>query len=145
MTIVKAHIEKRTFTEEDYYPDHGNRTESEEFREDKKKLKQDGHYKCFICGCTEKLEDHHYGSEWAFANGIDFDELKEFLLTFDVYGYSHAMKDIPLTSVDDIRNQMMLCTKHHRHPKYGIHYTTLSTWIAQKLEKAGVELVPEEG
>jgi len=140
--LLKA-ISKRTITEVIDYPDHGKRSESKEFRQSKEQLKDDGLYKCFICGALEDLQVHHFGCSWALENNIDFDKLKAFLEMCDIYGYSAKMKNIPITTVDDVRNMMVLCQNHHTGKSSGIHSTTFVAWIMQLLEKDGIDSVPQ--
>jgi len=123
--------------------------ESSTFRAAKRRLKQDGHYRCYICGTTQNLQVHHYGAEWMFASVIDFEKLKGFLLEWDVYGYSRLLQHQPLTSVDDIRNLLVLCAEHHVSGPQdgaanGIHDITFPAWISQKLVKGGAETVPQD-
>jgi hypothetical protein len=84
-----------------------------------------------------------------FAPVIDYDKLKAFLLEWDVYGYSHLLQQQPLTSVDDVRNLLILCREHHLSgatdgAANGIHDITFPAWISQKLVKAGAETVPQD-
>lgn len=142
--IVKAHKSEKTIKEVVIYPDHIDRKESAEFRKSKERLKEDGHYKCWVCGGEENLEVHHFGCEWALSNDCDWDKLKEFLEEFDPYGYGKLLENKPVTSADDIRNMLVLCERHHRKPEDGIHETTFPVWIIQKLAKQGIEPIPEE-
>ncbi|KAA0888753.1 hypothetical protein [Oryzomonas rubra] len=140
---------KRTLTEIVVVPEHGERTESAEFRRTKKRLKADGHFKCWVCGATEDIEVHHYGGEWSLSNDIDFAKLKEFCEEWDVYGYGRLLKAQPITTVDDIRNAMCLCREHHTSDgndgvNNGIHFITFPIWIAQRLAKAGESPVPDD-
>lgn len=135
--VIKKHIQKRTFTEEVIYPEHEPRADSKGFAEAKNQLYKDGHYKCWICGTTENLECHHYGCEFALEENCDMNSLKEYLITNDIYGYSQQLKEKPIENCNDVRNMMILCTKHHRLPYFGIHNTTYSSWIMQKLCKQG--------
>jgi len=124
---------KKTITEFIYYPEHDKRHETEEYRKNREILTKQ--YGCYICGSKENLETHHYGCEWAEWNSTNPEKLKEFLLEFDIYGYSKKYKDKPITSPDDIRNLMVLCQKHHRHKFYGIHNMTFPIWIMQRIKK----------
>ncbi|MBP2635066.1 MAG: hypothetical protein H6Q72_973 [Firmicutes bacterium] len=143
--VVAEHVEHMTFSEEKVIAAHDDRSENVSlFHKSKKQLEEDGHITCFICGTSEDIETHHYGCEKADENNCDFEELKAYLLCNDVYGYSHKMIDIPLTSVDDIRNQMQLCTVHHRGKCTGAHCTTHGTWIMQKIGKANPVKQPGE-
>lgn len=138
---VLRHMVKKTIEEMIYYPEHDKRHETETYRKNREKLvSQHG---CYICNTTKNLEAHHYGCEWAEWHNADPKKLREFLLTFDVYGLSHKIS-APLTSVDDIRNLMILCSKHHRHKLYGIHHMTFPYWIMQKIKKEDVKLIPKK-
>lgn len=132
---VKQHIIKELLTVEEIVPEHEQRKESPEFAKNRKRLIEDGHNKCYVCGCTEKLEAHHYGIEWCEANIADWDKVKEFLSEFDIYGYSKVLKDQPIISPDDIRNLMMICKHHHTAVLTGIHETPFPIWVSQKLCK----------
>jgi hypothetical protein len=140
---VLQHVLKEMIEVDEIIPSHVDRGEASHllFDQSRRQLLKDGHGKCFICGCTENLEAHHFGAEWCLEPDIDFDKLKEFLLLFDVYGYSAKMKDIPLTDVDDIRNLMILCTNHHIIKETGIHATVFPVWISQKLAKIGINTI----
>jgi len=72
------------------------------------------------------------------------------LMAFDPYGYSKAMSDQPITSVDDVRNMLVLCQAHHTGVDHkdggggtGIHALTFSSWIAQAVCK--ISPVPRKG
>lgn len=142
---VAEHTMTKHLTEIVITPEHAERTESEEFVKTKKTLKKDDHYHCWICNSEEHLQVHHFGCEWSLEADCDFDKLKDLLMLFDFYGYSHSMKDIPLTSVDDIRNMLVLCQRHHTHPENGIHEITFPVWISQKWAKDTThEAVPQD-
>lgn len=147
--MIEAHIMKRTITETVIDPSHVDRTESPEFRHSKARLKEDGHFKCYICGSTEDLQVHHM-AEWMFANDIDFEKLKAFVEEWDIYGYGWLLRNQPLTSVDDIRCLIVLDQKHHTGVDHadgnsgtGIHNMTFPAWIMQKLAKESCNPVPQ--
>jgi hypothetical protein len=147
--LVESHKTVRHLTEVVITPTHAKRKESKEFRASKKRLKADGHYTCWVCNSKEKLQVHHYGGEWSLEADVDFCLLKEFLLEWDVYGYSRLMKNLPLKSIDDIRNMMVLCQNHHTGgtkdgSANGIHNISFPLWISQKISKKGHSPVPEE-
>lgn len=150
--IVVAHFESRTLKDYVIDPDHYGRTESSEFEQAKKRLREDGHYLCYICGTTENLQVHHRGLEYMFSNIGDMAKVKEFVEEWDVYGYGRLLKNRPIESKDDIRNQMVLCQKHHTGVDHendgtgtGIHNMTFSSWIIQKLCLEGANPVPQAG
>ena len=142
---VAAHVERRTITEVFIDPDHAQRKESAQFRKSKERLKEDGHYHCYVCGSTGNLQVHHRAAEWMFDNVVDYAKLKEFCEEWDIYGYGRLLKSRPIESVDDIRNQMVLCLKHHVGKGTGIHEMSFPAWIIQKLAKAGADPVPQAG
>lgn len=147
--MVVEHKTVRHLTEVVITPEHVHRKESKMFRETKQRLREDGHYVCWVCGSTESLQVHHYGGEWSLENVIDLNKLKTFLEEWDCYGYGRLLKNVPLTSVDDIRNTMVLCQEHHTGgttdgSANGIHNITFPAWVSQKLVKIGEETVPLE-
>jgi hypothetical protein len=149
MSNVKQHKTVRNLTEVTITPEHAKRKESATFRASKQRLRDDGHYNCYICGSTEELQVHHYGGAWAMANVLDFKKLKAFLEEWDIYGYGKLLQNKSFTSVDDIRNCMVLCQEHHTGgtsdgSANGIHNITFPAWISQKVVKKGKYIVPLE-
>jgi hypothetical protein len=140
--VVEAHEIKRTITEIVIDPSHADRTESKEFRRSKVRLKQDGHFYCYVCGAEENIQVHHL-AEYCFGTIIDFQKLKVFLEEFDPYGYGRLLRNKDLTTVDDVRNCICLCRAHHIEKGTGVHELTFPTWLVQKLAK--VDPVPQEG
>lgn len=58
------------------------------------------------------------------------------------------MKDIPITSVDDIRNIMVICREHHiggltDGTSNGIHNMSFPAWVCQKIAKDGRDPIPD--
>lgn len=150
--VVKEHVIKRTLHEVVITPDHVKRTESEDFREAKKRLRADGHYQCWVCGSTNNLQVHHFGIEWSLANVADWDKVKAFCEEWDPYGYGRLLRNVPMNSPDDVRNMLVLCQKHHTGVDHadggsgtGIHEMSFPIWVAQKLAKAGIDVVPQSG
>jgi hypothetical protein len=158
--MPKIHLIERTLKVLSVDPNQVQREESQAFREAKERLRQDGHYVCYVCGKTEEqakatgyaIESHHFGCEWQYADIVDFEKLKEYLLQHDIYGYSRLLQHQPLISVDDVRNQMALCTPHHRLADKadggtgtGAHDLDAPTWTIQIVCKDGMNPVPQEG
>lgn len=161
MTVegVATHIQRRTLTEIVVVPDHDDRTTSPEFRKSVQRLKDDGHYKCWVTGLREgdknpdgadvKLQVHHFACEWSLANDCDFAKLKEFCEEWDPYGYGKLLRNIPITSVDDVRNCLVLSQEYHTGGMTdgvanGIHQITFPAWISQKLAKKGCSPIPDD-
>lgn len=148
--IVDTHKITRQLLETVIIPEHKERKESKEFRQSKKRLKKDGHYKCWVCGTEENIEVHHLGCEWSLGNVCDFDKLKLFCEEWDIYGYGKLLKNKSIESPDDIRNLMVLCNEHHQGNSKdgvanGIHNITFPIWIIQKLCFEEENPVPQDG
>jgi hypothetical protein len=150
--VVAAHVEHRLLHDFAIDPDHDSRTESPMFVKSKERLKEDGHHVCYICGTSDGVQVHHRCGEYMFNNIVDYDLLKEFCEEWDLYGYGKLLKKQPITSVDDIRNQMCLCQAHHTGVNHedggggtGIHSTSFNTWIMQKICLKGANPVPQKG
>lgn len=154
--LIEMHPITRTIKDFVIDPDHCKREESETFKAAKKRLREDGHYRCYVCGTEENLQCHHFAAEYMFNNVIDFKLLKEFCEEWDIYGYGKILKHKPIDSVDDIRNQMVLCQAHHQNINNkdggkgtgggtGIHNLTFNSWIAQKIALKGANPIPQEG
>ena len=156
MTVAE-HTETINLKDVEIVHGHAERgAESAEFNRNVARLKADGHGKCFVADSmgetvTENLQVHHFLAEWSEGELVDFVKLKRLAEIFDIYGYAAAMKDIPMTSVDDIRNLMVLSQPFHTgvnatagNPT-GIHNLVFPFWLAQLNCKKGVCPVPEAG
>jgi len=148
--MIQAHEQKRTITEIVITPDHADRTTSAEFRHSVERLKADGHYRCWVCGVIENLQVHHFGCEWSLQNVCDFEKLKAFCEEWDPYGYGKLLKNIPMTSADDVRNMLVLCQEHHTGVDHedgnsgtGIHSLSFPIFVIQKIAKQGEDPVPQ--
>lgn len=142
---IAAHETVRNIVEIIEVPEHEQRKgESKLFHDNVKKLKEDGNYKCFISGVTEDLQVHHLICEWSLEAKVDYEKLKRMCEIFDPYGYGEKLKDTPITSVDDIRNLLVLSRKYHEEIATGIHNTTFSAWVSQAIVKSGEEIVPQD-
>lgn len=150
--MVDKHVLTHTLKEVVITPSHASRTESAEFRQTKKRLQDDGHYKCWVCDSTDNLQVHHFVLEWSLESIGDFDKVKEVCETFDIYGYGRLLRNVLITSVDDIRQMMVLCQRHHTGVDHenggsgtGIHEMSMPVWMIQKVAKDGVDAVPQSG
>jgi hypothetical protein len=145
--MVEKHAETRTLVETIVVPAHIDRVESDDFRQSKETLRKDKHYECFVCGSKDNLEVHHFGAPWAMADDVDFNKLKDLLSLFDIYGYSKSLRKKPITTIDDVRNMLVLCKEHHNDGKTdgvanGIHNISFPAWIMQKVKKDNSNPVP---
>lgn len=150
--MPELHIEARTIKDIVIDPDHAERTESSTFAAAKKRLKEDGHFQCWICGSTDNLQVHHFAAEFMFENIADLDKVKVFVEEFDVYGYGRLMKNQPVVSIEEPRCLMVLCQSHHTGVDHadgnsgtGIHSLTFPSWIIQKLARDGANPIPQPG
>lgn len=149
--VVAAHVEHRVLHDFAIDPDHDSRTESAQFIASKERLKADGHHVCYICGTDQSIQVHHRAGEYMFNNVVDYDKLKEFCEEWDIYGYGRLLRKQPITSVDDIRNQLCLCQSHHTGVNHmdgnggtGVHSLSFNSWIMQKLCLDGANPVPQK-
>ena len=93
--MPSIHLIERTLHVLSVDPNEKPRKESAAFRAAKKRMRQDGHYHCYVCGMTEAqakaagqaIESHHFGAEYQYAAIVDYDKLKAYLLQHDIYGY----------------------------------------------------------
>jgi len=150
--IVQEHLQKLHVEAVMVTPSHPERVESAEFRKSKQRLKDDGHYKCFICGKTDNIQIHHFAVEYSEQELADLDKVKEFVETFDIYGYGKLLKNKRLESVEDCRCLMAICAEHHvgtdsanGGTSTSIHGIPFPYWIMQKLAKDGLDPIPQEG
>ncbi len=152
MPDVAAHEIRRRLTEVVITPEHAQRSESPAFRAAKARLRQDGHYRCWVCGATTALQVHHFAVEWSLAGDADWDAVRQHCEALDPYGYGRLLRAKPMTSPDDIRNLLVLCEAHHIGVDHadggsgtGIHEITFPIWVMQRLALAGHDPVPQEG
>jgi hypothetical protein len=145
-----AHEQEHTLTEFVEFPDHDQRTESAEFRKNKRLLVSQLDLPCFICGCRDQREVHHL-HEWALWGALDPEKVLDTLHMFDPYGFTHKMGEQPIETPDDIRNLLVLCGHceidgvpvpggHHRGVDAGVHDLTFPIWIAQRAVKEGMSI-----
>lgn len=150
MSVDQIHEEDRTIHEEVEYPAHEQRTESSEFRRNKRILVKQLDLPCWICGSRDSREVHHL-HEWSLWPALDQEKVLDTLHVFDPYGYTHKMGEQPIESPDDIRNLLVLCGVHtldgvevpgghHRGVDLGVHDLSMPTWLALKSVKTGVEI-----
>ena len=124
---------------EEEIPDHAERKESALFSKNKRLLVKEHDLPCFNPSCKspkEHREVHHW-AEWCGEPWYDFDKLKKFLMGHDVYGFSKMYHDLPITSVDDIRNLVVLCAKCHREDPFAIHRAPWPQHVQQAVVKDG--------
>lgn len=120
-----------------YYPDHAPRHESATFRRTKHHLIKVLDRPCWICGTRERLEVHHFHVEWADAEGVDWDKMRELHPDFPWSTFKNA-EDF----VDSEYNMMVLCEKHHRGKDHGIHMLPYPIWIMQREALSAFQFAP---
>ena len=145
-----SHGEKHTITELIKYPDHELRTESAQFRKNKRLMVRQLDLPCWVCQSRDHREVHHI-HEWSLWAALDPERVLDTLHVFDPYGYTHEIGDKPIESPDDIRNLLVLCGHceidgvsvpggHHRGSDAGVHALTFPIWVAQRAVKPGLSI-----
>jgi hypothetical protein len=119
--ITVAHDEIRHLIDIIHYDDHPARTESSEFIAIRKAF-HDAGAKCFIDNgyCEGHIEIHHGEIEYSTSTEIDWDRV---------------MKDLGFNHVDDVKQMLPLCHKHHMSAGTGRHMITDPAWKLQKYLK----------
>ena len=155
---IPAHLEKLTGTAYMIVPEHAERAESPEFRAAVKRLKEDGHYVCWISGRKDgelrpdgtktDLQVHHLFMEFCLAADCDFDKLKAMCEEWDIYGYGRLLRNTSITSIDDLRQMMVLDQPFHTGGggdgvANGIHFIPFPYWMPQKVCRTGTNPIPE--
>jgi hypothetical protein len=148
--MTQAHEQSHSFHEVVEFPSHADRTESSEFRKNKRILVKQLDLPCWICGSRDAREVHHL-HEWSLWPALDPEKVLDTLHVFDPYGYTHKMGEQPIETPDDIRNLLVLCGSHvvdgvtipgghHRGVNLGAHDLTMPTWLSLKSAKKGVDI-----
>lgn len=166
------HEFKATITEDVFYPDHEQRTESPTFRRTKHDMDAHGMQVCAVCGSTEEVQWHHRFIEWAFADAVDFDWIKgvatgkitqmwseeagkmvdipKLHVVYDMLALTHDFDwkgfdpSKPEAFVDSGANMWPLCQKHHLGKDHGIHVMSFPIWVVQSCLKRGFVFSPDE-
>lgn len=123
---------KRTLLEDVLYPAHEPRVASAIYVKTHKHLIFELDTECWICGIKHStggaMESHHNHFEWASINGLDLD-----LVTKDwpdLLADREKLRDW----VDSEGNMLILCEKHHRGSRTGIHSITYPAWCLQRYQ-----------
>ncbi len=155
MSDLLAHFKKGTFEEQYWIPAHNKRRESNEFKKNKKFVRDECGAPCWICGKSKDLEVHHV-FEWSFWNVLDPKKVTKILKAIEFYDEKYISKakldsaklrakieylennELIVDSPDDIRNLVVLCREHHRLKYSGVHTISFPIWLA-------IAGVPSEG
>ena len=137
--MVAGHEVTRTLTESIWYPAHGSRRATDEYKRIHHHLVVELNEPCWICGVRHSddalMETHHWHVEWALANGVDPAKI---LADFPAMG---SADDPHLRSwLDGEGNMLVLCSSHHRHGLVGIHSITYPAWVAQRWLRRGHDI-----
>lgn len=82
------------------------------------------------------METHHQHLEWAAANGVDLQKI--------ISDFPDIHDEVSLrTWLDSEGNMLVLCAKHHRGPRTGIHSITYPAWLLQRYQN-GFIFIPQE-
>jgi hypothetical protein len=121
----------RTLVEDVLYPPHDPRKASAEYKRVHKHLVYALDEPCWICGIRHStggaMETHHAHVEWAAANGID---LQLIVRDFPSLTNRSALRHW----LDSEGNMLVLCDRHHRGSRTGIHSITYPAWLLQRYQ-----------
>lgn len=126
-----------------YYPEHDPRKASSTYTKTHHHLVYEMDEPCWICGIRNStapkkgyMETHHQHLEWAAANGVD---LAKIVIDFpDIHDTASLRKWL-----DSEGNMLVLCAKHHRGPRTGIHSITYPAWLLQRYQN-GFIFIPQD-
>ncbi len=138
--MTPAHDQTQHLTVVCHYPDHGARADDPhyaDFEAAKKRLKDQGLYKCVVCGSDQQVELHHAHVEYSLQNAVDVTKLNEALGL-------HLSDDDFAAWIDSPGNLEPLCLKHHRGSE-GIHISPEPLWELLRVQKAGPDLFEAKG
>ena len=139
--IVAAHAMTRRLTETVWYPEHGKRTATAEYRDVHHHLVYELDEACWTCGVRHstladpkanphgavEMETHHDELEWALANAADPAKILADFPTMGTADEPHLRQWL-----DSENNMLVLCNVHHRSGLYGIHMVTYPAWKPQR-------------
>jgi hypothetical protein len=131
-------------------PRRSRRAETEQFKATKARLKADGHWQCWICGRTDRLQVHHFLIQRAAWPALDPEKVRTVTEIIDLYGYGKMLTGVPIDNPDVIRLMCVLCPAHHAGDQSdgaanGVHNIEFGAWIMQRLVRPGMDLIPQDG
>jgi len=148
---IAAHVTTDTLHVVSVDPDHAARRDTPAFRATQRRLRADGHMRCDVCGTTQNLEVHHR-LEYHWEHIVDFEKAKAWCERNDIYGYGRLLKNVPMTTIDDVRVMRVLCINHHVGIDHanggtgiGIHRIDGPSFEIQAVAKDGAIPVPQAG
>jgi hypothetical protein len=141
--VVLAHQARQTLHFVWHYPDHEPRKSDPhygDFQAAKKRLKEQGLWRCVVCGSAEQVQLHHAHVEFSLQNGVDVGRLNEALGL-------HLGTDEFAAWIDSPGNLEPLCRTHHTGTE-GVHQLCAPAWEALRVWRRDLpppeELVPAE-
>lgn len=155
--VTQIHQVNKTLKETYNVPGHAPRSRSDVFTATRKQLVDISDTPCYICGVRQstmkdanqnlygstQMEQHHCIVEYALANAVDWDILKQEHPDFpdwdkvdstDAKTYKYF--------VDSAYNSKILCDVHHRGTNRGIHAIEYPVWLAQKYVQKTFNFIP---
>lgn len=131
---------RRTLVEDVFYPAHEPRKASAEYARTHHRLVVEMDEPCWICGVRHstggKMETHHAELEWAAEKAFEGDTDMLAAITRD---HAEILADPAKLRewLDSEGNMLVLCDKHHRGSRTGIHMVTYPAWKLQRYQHAG--------
>lgn len=149
LRVLKATEIKYKLEDDVLYPERMERRSTPEYKHNHDQLVHKDGIKCFMCEMMEvesdpahPLETHHI-FEHSEENSMDFEKMQRIFDKgkVDFHGYSAKLKGTPVTSVDDIRNLIVMCKYHHIMKGCSAHRNSFAMFFTQMVAKTGVEIL----
>lgn len=125
------------------YPPHEKRHATSLYRKTHRKLIVEMDEPCWICGVRRsqggRMETHHAHLEWAAANGVDLAKI-----TAD---FAEIMNDPARLRdwLDSEGNMLVLCDRHHRGSREGVHMISYPAWLLQRYQGGDWTFITQTG
>jgi len=136
--LIAAHEQVMHLLIREFYPDHTPRESDPHkvyFDRARKRLKDLGRLKCWICGTTENIQLHHTMVEEALKNGVDVTKFEELYPEFGITTDEQFLEWVEGSE----NNLTALCFSHHIGI-LGIHFLPYPSWVSQRWWKQGEEV-----
>lgn len=152
---VQRHMQNHTLQELQFYPEHDQRRESDEYKQAHRRLVVSLDLPCIVCGvrystlenreqnpyAARRMETHHHIIEWALQNAVDVDKFNKILRPHLAHRHAHNKAYRTDFTQEQIRdwvdhsedNLWVLCDVHHRAKYLGIHEVTYPIWSPMNL------------
>jgi hypothetical protein len=150
-----VHEVHRLLDESAFYPEHGARTETKEYKAVHDLLTGKKDLPCLVCGVrkstlkdkkqnpygAKQMETHHHIVEWALANAVDVAKFNKSIRPNlahkhpdnPIYRQPMTAKQVADWVDHSSDNLWVLCDVHHRAKYFGIHEISYPIWAPMDL------------